>query len=339
MHQVDNPALLAYYLGMTSEQTVLHQLEQNRDRYLSGEELARSLAISRSAIWKAIENLRDEGHVIEGISRRGYRLLTATTQLSKQQLQGLLPSYAVHLFDSLDSTNRYAKVLAGERGDSPSLVIATHQSGGRGRLGRTFFSPKGGLYISVVLPYSFALDAAQLITSAASVATLAAIEMQSGKRCQIKWVNDLYLDGKKVCGILTEGVLGVESGRLTAVVVGIGINLCTPKSAFPEELQGSATSLFDGPSSVPSSFDANLLVASIVLNLQELAAKLPDRSFLSVYRERSLLLGRKVIVHQGKETYCALATGIDDDAHLVVQDEKGCQQVLSSAEVSIRLEV
>lgn len=324
---------------MTSEQTVLHLLEQNRDRYLSGEELAGKLSITRSAVWKAIESLRDQGHVIQGISRRGYRLLTATTQLSKEKLEGLLGSYAVHLFDSLDSTNRYAKVLASEMKDKPSVVIATYQSGGRGRLGRSFFSPKGGLYISVMLPFSFSLEAAALITSAASVATLKAIEQVCSKSCSIKWVNDLYLEGKKVCGILTEGVLGVESGRLSAVVVGIGINLCTPKTAFPLELQGLATSLYDGPSSIPVSFDANELVAAVVNTLQELVLKLPDNAFLSVYRKRSMLLGRKVVVHQGKNSYSALAVSIDDEAHLVVQDEAGKQYTLSSAEISIRLEV
>lgn len=324
---------------MTSEQTVLHLLEQNRERYLSGQELANTLHITRSAVWKAVESLRDQGHVIEGISRRGYRLLTATTDLQKERLAGLLPSFEVHLFDSLDSTNRYAKVLASEHPEKPSLVVATYQSGGRGRLGRSFFSPKGGLYLSVLLPKAFELESAQLITSAASVAALKAIEEVGGMRCQIKWVNDLYLEGRKVCGILTEGVLGVESGRLSAVVVGIGINFCIPQAAFPLELQGTATSLFDGPSSIPASFDANLLVASLVENLHALVSKLPDRSFLSVYRERSLLLGLKVTVHQDRQAFSATAMSIDDDAHLVVQDDQGRQSVLSSAEISIRLEV
>jgi len=307
-------------MPMTSEQTVLHLLEQNRNRYLSGQEVANTLHITRSAVWKAIESLRDQGHVIEGISRRGYRLLTATTDLQKERLAGLLPSFEVHLFDSLDSTNRYAKVLASEHPEKPALVVATYQSGGRGRLGRSFFSPKGGLYLSVLLPKAFNLESAQLITSAASVAALQAIEQVGGMRCQIKWVNDLYLEGRKVCGIL-------------------GINFCIPQAAFPLELQGTATSLFDGPSSVPASFDANLLVASLVENLHALVSKLPDRSFLSVYRERSLLLGRKVTVHQDRQTFSATAVSIDDEAHLVVQDDQGRQSVLSSAEISIRLEV
>lgn len=324
---------------MTSEQTVLHLLEQNRDRYLSGQELATGLGISRSAVWKAMESLRDQGHVIEGISRRGYRLLTATTLLNKERLAGLLPSFEVHLFDSLDSTNRYAKVLASEHGQRPAVVVATYQSGGRGRLGRTFFSPKGGLYLSVLLPMGFTLESAQLITSAASVAALEAIEHVSGKQCRIKWVNDLYWEGKKVCGILTEGVLGVESGSLSAVVVGIGINFCIPQAAFPEELRPLATSLYDGPASVPPSFDANALVSEVVHNLHALVSRLPDRAFLSVYRDRSLLLGRNITVHQGRQAFSATAVGIDDDAHLIVEDENGMQRVLSSAEISIRLEV
>ncbi len=324
---------------MTSEQTVLHILEQNRNRHVSGQELARELGITRSAVWKAIESLRDQGHVIEGISRRGYRLLTATSLLHAQRLAALLPGWDVHLFDSLDSTNRYAKLLASESIDQPAVVVATYQSGGRGRLGRSFFSPKGGLYLSVLLPMGFDLETAPLITSAAGVATLQAIEQFSSKECRIKWVNDLYFEEKKVCGILTEGVLGVENGRLSAVVVGIGINFCVPRAAFPEELQRLATSLYDGASSVPPSLDVDGLVASVVHRLHALVSNLPDRAFLSVYRERSLLLGRNVMVHQGGQAFAATAVSIDDDAHLVVQDEMGLEHVLSSAEISVRLEV
>ena len=171
------------------------------------------------------------------------------------------------------------------------------------------------------------------------MAALEAIEHVSGKQCRIKWVNDLYWEGKKVCGILTEGVLGVESGSLSAVVVGIGINFCIPQAAFPEELRPLATSLYDGPASVPPSFDANALVSEVVHNLHALVSRLPDRSFLSVYRDRSLLLGRNITVHQGRQAFSATAVGIDDDAHLIVEDENGMQRVLSSAEISIRLEV
>lgn len=297
------------------------------------------LGITRSAVWKAIESLRDQGHVIEGIPNKGYRLLTATTLMTRQGLQKLLPNWDVHLFDSLDSTNRYAKVLASEQPQKPTLVVALHQSGGRGRLGRSFFSPKGGLYMSLVLPTTFNMEGAMLVTSIAAVAVAAAIEEICGKHCLIKWVNDLYLDGKKVCGILTEGVLAVESGHLSSVVVGIGINYCTPHSAFPDDLKEIVTSLFDGPAAIPPALDSEQLVAKIVSGLEGLVKTLPDRSFLSFYRERSFLTNKDVVVHQGNETYPAKVMGIDDDAHLVVRDRSSTLHTLSTGEVTIRLEV
>ncbi len=323
---------------MTSSERVLQLLENNREHYISGEELASHLQLSRQAVWKAMENLRDQGHVIEGVSHCGYRLLTSNTVVSLAVLKEQLQEYEVHVFDSLDSTNRYAKMLASEARDKKALVIATHQSGGRGRLGRSFFSPKGGLYLSLVFPLSFPLDQAQLLTSAAAVATATAIDMVCGKDCAIKWVNDLFLEGKKVCGILTEGVLGVESGRLSAVVVGIGINVSIAKAAFPEALQEIATSLYDGENAIPPTFDANALVVTLVEKLEKIIDAFPDRSFLETYRCRSLVLGKKVTVHQGGKSYIAWAKHIDEDAHLVVEDEQGAVLVLSSAEISVRLE-
>ena len=322
---------------MTSSQHLLHLLAQKRGAYQSGEDLARALGISRAAVWKGIETLRDQGHTIEGVQNRGYRLLSLSTLLEKERLESMLGEYEVHLFDSLDSTNRYAKSLASEQPHCKALVVATYQSGGRGRLGRTFHSPRGGLYLSVLLPLTFSVQEAPLVTSIAAVAVARSIGQMCSRSCSIKWVNDLYLDDKKVCGILTEGVLGVESGRVSALVVGIGINVSTPSQAFPLELQEVATSLYDGEQAIPAGFDVHALVVSIVRELEQLVGQLPDRTFLAEYRERSLVLGKRIVVHQGKEHYHALAVAIDDDAHLVVEDEAGTAHVLSSAEISVRL--
>ncbi len=323
---------------MTPSQHLLHLLAQNRGTYQSGEDLARALGVSRAAVWKGIETLRDQGHTIEGVQNRGYRLLSLSTLLEKQRLETMLSDHEIHLFDSLDSTNRYAKSLAAEKPQTKALVVATHQSGGRGRLGRTFHSPRGGLYLSVLLPLTFSVQEAPLVTSIASVAVARSIDQVCSLSCSIKWVNDLFLGGRKVCGILTEGVLGVESGRVSALVVGIGINLSTPRHAFPVELQELVTSLYENEEAIPSEFDAHQLVVAIVRELERMIAQLPDRSFLAEYRARSLGLGKRVTVPQGKEHYHALASFIDDDAHLVVEDEAGGTHVLSSAEISVRLE-
>jgi len=324
---------------MNSAQRLLYLLQMHRSRYLSGQELADDLGITRSAIWKAMETLRNQGHVIEGVSNRGYRLLTVSTHLDQNKLSLLLDSYQVHLFDSIDSTNRYAKLLSAEQPEKKHLVLAFHQSEGRGRLGRGFYSPQGGLYMSIVLPACFAMGDAMLITSASSVALVQAIEQYCNKQCQIKWVNDLYLGDKKVAGILTEGVIGIESKRLSAVVIGIGVNLYTSQSAFVPDLKDIATSLFDGEQGIAEGFDANELVCAIVNNHDRLINLLPDRSFLDMYREKSMILSKQVRVHQGNTSYLAWAKAIDDDAHLVVESSDRGRHVLNSGEISIRLEV
>lgn len=259
--------------------------------------------VSRTAVWKAMETLRNQGHVIEGIPNRGgYRLLTSTLLYSKERLQSLLPSWELHLFDSIDSTNRYAKSLKSKK----ALVLACHQSeGGRGgRLSRSFYSPQGGLYLSLLFPAVFPLSDASLITSAAAVAVSEAIEEMCGKYCQIKWVNDLFYQNRKVCGILTEGVLGgVESGRLTAVVVGIGLNLFTKREAFEDSLKTIATSLYDGEDSLPSGFSVDALVARIVGQLEDsLSTYLTAPSSLPTERDPWCLDARFVCTLGGKQS-------------------------------------
>ncbi|MGH0052319.1 MAG: biotin--[acetyl-CoA-carboxylase] ligase [Sphaerochaetaceae bacterium] len=324
---------------MNHAQTLLHILSDHRDIHQSGQQLADEMGVSRTAIWKAMETLRNQGHVIEGIPSRGYRLLTSTLLYSKEHLGALLPSWELHLFDSLDSTNRYAKALASKNQDTKALVLACHQSEGRGRLSRSFYSPQGGIYLSLLFPATFPLSESSLITSLTAVATSEAIEEVCGKACQIKWVNDLFYQNKKICGILTEGVLGVESGRLTSVVVGIGLNLFTKKEVFEGDLKTIATSLYDGQASLPSGFSVDDLVAAIVHKEEAYMATLRERSFLDAYRSRSLVLGREVQVLSSLQSYSAKAVAIDDDAHLVVEDTKGERKVLSSGELSIRLEV
>ncbi len=324
---------------MSTAYKVLHLLEHNRDKHLSGQQLSASLGMTRAAIWKAVEQLRDDGHVIEGVSNRGYRLLSCPGLFDKQVLQEMMPDHEIHLFDSLDSTNRFAKTLVSEGRLEKTLVLSTYQSGGRGRLGRRFESPKGGIYLTLLINPDCQLEDALLITSASAVATARAIEQVCHLSCSIKWVNDLFLDGKKVCGILTEGVLGVESGKISTLVIGIGINFCTDRKAFSTDLGSIATSLYDGSDSIPEDVDAHELVTTVVLELERLASLLPDRSFLDEYRARSMVLGREVSVHSGRYNYSAMVEAIDDNAHLVVVDKQGNTKVLSSGEISIRLEV
>ncbi len=324
---------------MNTSLAVLSYLSRHHDQYISGQKLASEFGVSRSAIWKAIENLRDEGHLIDAVTNRGYCLLQQESLLDKEKLSSLLPSIPIHLFDTIDSTNRYAKQLASEGCVAPSLVLAHSQSGGRGRLGRDFSSPKGGIYLSLILDPPSSVPLASLITSAASVATALAIEEVCGISCGIKWVNDLFLNGRKVGGILTEGVLDVESGKLSSMVVGIGINFSTPRQAYPPALRPIVTSLYAKSSLVPEEVDASTVVARLVNRLVGYSQALSLRTFLPEYRARSIVLGKEIIILAQKKERKALALAIDENAHLVVRTDEGNEEVLSSGEISISLDV
>ncbi|HKL58833.1 MAG TPA: biotin--[acetyl-CoA-carboxylase] ligase [Sphaerochaeta sp.] len=323
---------------MNTSLAVLSYLSRNQDTYVSGQRLASEFGVSRTAIWKAIENLRDEGHLIDAVTNRGYSLIQQESLFDKGRLEALLPHVPIHLFDTIDSTNRYAKQLASEGCSTPTLVLAHSQSGGRGRLGRDFSSPKGGIYLSLIVEPPSSVSLAALITSAAAVASARAIEEVCSISCGIKWVNDLFLGGRKVGGILTEGVLNVESGALSSVVVGIGINFSTPQQAYPLALRPIVTSLYGKSSLVPKDIDASFLVAKLVSLLIGYSNTLSERAFLPEYRSRSIVLGKQIVINAQRRQRKALAIAIDDDSHLVVKTEDGKEETLSSGEISISLD-
>lgn len=230
--------------------------------------------------------------------------------------------YTVTVLAEIPSTNTALKEMAAQDASIGTTLIAARQTGGRGRLGRQFHSPKGGLYLSnLIAPTDTA-------TCCAAVAAARAIESLCDAKIDIKWVNDLYLNGRKVAGILAEGVLSPD-GALTAVVLGIGINV--GEMTFPAELQSIATSL--GNEGFALSRED---VAAAFLNglTQTLCA---DTSVMDEYRRRNLVLGRQVTVMRGNETYLATAEAITDAGHLTVRDTDGHTHELSSGEVSIRL--
>ena len=228
-------------------------------------------------------------------------------------------SYTVTVVEEIPSTNTALKEMA-----SPPVgttLIAARQTGGRGRLGRQFHSPEGGLYLSVLIPPT------DTVTCRAAVAAARAIESLCGAKIDLKWVNDLYLNGRKVAGILAEGVL-TPDGTLSAVVLGIGINVGA--TDFPEELRSIATSLGNEGYSLTRED-----VAAAFLN--ELSLALSDPTAMDEYRRRNLVLGREVTVLRGGDTYTATAETITDEGHLTVRDVNGNTHTLSSGEVSVRL--
>lgn len=233
----------------------------------------------------------------------------------------------VYSFDTVDSTNEIAKKFAINGADEGVIITAIRQTAGKGRLGRTFLSKKGGVYFSVVLrPHKQAEDII-FITTAAAVAACRAIEAVSGKKCEIKWVNDIYINGKKVCGILAEG-------SENYVVLGVGINLFRPKGDFPDYLP-LADSVFDKKC---RSFFKNRkkeqIIAEFANNFFVFYNDLKNKEFIKEYQERSFLTGKDITYTKDGVNYDATVIGIDDDAHLIVKTNEKIQK-LSHGEIQI----
>ena len=320
---------------MTKEQ-VLSLLRAREGEFLSGQELARSLRLSRTAVWKAIGQLRREGYPIESVTKRGYRLLPGADVLSAEGVRSLLrhKELRVEVYERVSSTNTLLKTRA-EQGEGAGLVlIAQEQTAGRGRMGRSFYSPAGsGLYLSVLYrPDSPAADAVR-ITACAAVAVAETIEELSGKAAQIKWVNDVLVDGKKVCGILTEASLDCESGLVHYLIVGIGVNIALPEGDFPEELRGIAGSAFSAP--VPQL--RCRLAAGILDRLTDFMEDPGSAACFEAYRARSLALGKRVhLLSPGREPMPAEVLDLERDYSLRVRLEDGSERRVNSGEVSLR---
>lgn len=330
--------------------------------------MAEALGVSRAAVNKAVDVLKVAGYRIEAVPNRGYRLASDTDILSRVAIERYLGEDAgrfhLQVFDSVESTNDIARTWA--RNDSPEFttVIAGNQTAGRGRRGRLFFSPADtGLYMSILVrPHLDARDSSA-ITAIAAVAVAEAIEEVSAQDARIKWVNDVYVDGRKVCGILTEGSVSVEDGRLEYVIVGIGINAYEPEGGFPPDIAAVAGAVFSrtsaapavpaegGASAAPGEGEApaaptpgiserpqdarNQLAASVLERFASYYEHIGDGTYVEPYRERSFLPGLAVEVSKGSSTRRAQALSVDEQLRLHVRYDDGTEEALDSGEVSV----
>lgn len=317
---------------MALKDTLLTELEAHRENAVSGQALAEALGVTRAAVWKAIKALEADGHRITAAPNRGYRLEAGSDVVSPQAIRQHLsphwPGCTIRTERSVDSTNTLAKKLAADGAPDQTVIVSDAQTRGRGRMGRPFFSPAGGLYMSVILRPHLRAEAVSVLTIAAAAAVCQAIEALTPHRTAIKWVNDVLVDGKKVCGILTEAVTDFESGMVESVAVGIGVNVRTPPEGFPPELQKNAGSLF------PEHVSRAALAAGIIDRLLGYAQTLPDRAFLDFYRSRSIVLGRRVRFSQGETRLEGRAAAIDGDGGLLVESE-GNAVLLRAGEIEI----
>lgn len=322
-------------MQMTIKQELFVLLQKRMGCFVSGEELAAQLKVSRNAVWKAVCALREDGHAIAAVTGKGYCLTEAGTQIGEGRLCAELGQNrlvaSVVVLEQTDSTNRVAKELSKNGAPEGTLIVAKRQNMGKGRLGRSFFSPEGGIYMSMVLRPELPAQQAVLITTCAAVAVARAIEKESGLKTGIKWVNDIFVQGKKVCGILTEAGLDFETGIPEYVVLGIGINV--ERQTVPEELKeivGCLEDFLDTP------VEKNRLVSGIWKEFAALYQDLFLAAHMKEYKERSILIGREVTVLAPEGEYMATVCDIDDKGGLVVEYAQG-KRVLSSGEVSLRL--
>ncbi|MCR5725334.1 MAG: biotin--[acetyl-CoA-carboxylase] ligase [Treponema sp.] len=384
---------------MTTKESVLSALlaaGENKDSFISGEKLSAGCGVSRTSVWKAIQSLERDGYTIEAVTNRGYRLLAVPDVIDADRISseiaalGVQPG-AVHAFSCVDSTLSESKraessIVSFRNADGSltesgkklhrSLIVAGQQTAGRGRMGRTFVSPaNSGVYMTLVFAPKSGVTNPALLTAAAAVAVARAIDALYGTSAQIKWVNDVYIGGKKVCGILTEGFVNFETGRVEAANVGIGINvrpmgfsgnlahtaasICdmVPGEAAPlisrntlaAHVAANLLALYDSWDSAGSMTGGNSATGGTIAGYSQLAGGTAAmqagmsgqavQDVMAEYRSRSLLQGKTVQINpvagMPGETYCALVLGVTDEAALEVMLENGEKKVLQSGEVSL----
>lgn len=236
---------------MASKDKILEFLESNKHTYISGEAMAATLGLSRNAIWKAINDLRKAGYEIEAVRNKGYRLAAGSDIISIQGILAHLLNPAmvhpenIHIFEELDSTNKKAKELAIAGNEHGTLVLAKSQTLGKGRRDHNFYSPKGGIYMSVLLsPEKIPTLDKDALTTYTGNAVCDAIEELCDVRPRIKPLNDLFIENRKICGILTESGIEYETDLVQWLVIGIGINFDSDVSKFPRDLQDIVGSLY-----------------------------------------------------------------------------------------------
>lgn len=313
------------------------KLLKNNSEYLSGEEISNILGVSRTAIWKHIRTLKREGYGIESQTKLGYRLFRVPDRLYPEEIKEYLKTAKIGriiLYDeTVDSTNITAKGIAEKGFEEGTVVVAEVQTAGKGRLGRGWHSPHGtGIWMSVMVkPTIIPMDAPK-ITLLTAVSVAQAVWQELGIKPGIKWPNDILMQGKKVCGILTE--IKADMDRIHYIIVGIGINVNDHE--FPSEIGEIATSL-----KMETGIDINRakMAAAVLNNWEENYQEFLQRGFSrikSVWKEYSVNLRAEVTVHTLKDTIQGRAVDIDDEGMLLVEDTGGTIHKIVAGDVSLR---
>ncbi len=306
---------------------ILELLKENKD-FVSGQEIAHKFNVSRTAIWKNISRLKEEGYNIVSVSNRGYKLEGFTDILNENEIK----YRPLRCFSELDSTNNMAKELAYGGCERGMLVVCDSQSAGKGRLGRSWQSKKGeGLYMSVVLRPDILPSEAPQLTLVAGIACVKAINYVTGLDCRIKWPNDVIVNGKKLVGILTE--MNAEIEMVKYVVTGIGINV--NNEYFSDEIKEKATSIYI---ETGEKYKRGEIADRVMTEFKALYNVFCSKGFealMEEYNSMCINVGMKVRTFGRKEIQ-GVAKGVNKNGELLIQTDKGIETVLSG-EVSLRL--
>ncbi|RJR31348.1 MAG: biotin--[acetyl-CoA-carboxylase] ligase [Desulfobacteraceae bacterium] len=324
-----------------TRERVLKFLSEAEGTWVSGDDLARRVALTRSAVWKHVRRLREEGCAIESSPRKGYLLKTKPDRLNPDTVKSALRTSVlgkreIVFFNRTDSTNTAAKSMAHEGAPEGTLILADGQSGGRGRKGRSWYSPmRDGLYASIVLRPSLLLSQAGRIPIFASLAVAETLIALGLSGVAIKWPNDILVRGRKIAGILTE--VGAEMDAVDYIVIGVGVNINT--RSFPVDLHGSATSFYLETGDILSR-DA---VLTRYLTLFEHSYKSYRKGItgglLTRWKNLSGIIGREVVVENAGRTWGGVAEDLDEDGALIVRDSQGERIRVTSGDVRVREQV
>ena len=315
---------------------IINILKSSPD-FISGQEICSRLGVSRTAVWKHINILKEEGYVIESVSRKGYRLLQSPDLITREEIGKYLPDGIpggeIYCYDSVDSTNEEAKRSAGYAPDR-SVFVANQQTAGKGRRGRTWISPKGeDLFFSLLLRPDIPPESASMLTLVAAMAAAEVAKRYSRESCQIKWPNDIVLHNRKICGILTE--MGAEMGEISYVIIGVGFNL--NRMEFEEDIVSMATSIRKetGERITRAAFLADFLAE--FMKRFEIFLREGDLSpFVKEYDSHLINVGKEVKIVSRQGTRIRTALGINEKGELRIQDELGREETVFTGEVSVR---
>lgn len=296
---------------------------QNKDDYISGETLAKEFELSRTAIWKAIKTLEEKGVKIDSVKKRGYKIISGDLLLPEVIAKEL--KIPVTINEKSESTQLDAKNNM-EFDKQSHLYLAPSQEKATGRFGRQFFASKqGGIYMSLHLKPNVPFEEIRPYTLMVASSVVKAISRLTGIETDIKWVNDIYYNGKKIAGILTEAISSVETGLITDVIIGVGINFYI--TDFPNAISQKASSLF--------SFQPTITRNELITEIWKLFLTIPEKDLVKVYKEKSLVLNKQVTFSENDIEFSGLAIDITNQGYLLVKLDNGQEKLLRSGEISL----